>query len=473
MNKTLPAPSADVLRALGVTLVAPGPAHHTSSPLKTGGFKTVYAGKLDSTQEDVVVTVEVVQHCTHHFETHAVEQAITARIATEPPHPNVVALKVLPLEHDGKLYMVLERCAQEVFDVLIDAGAPARGVGESTVRDYFVQAAAGLLHMHTLGVAHRDIKLENMLLTKAGVVKLIDFGLGHVAAVPASSDDPFDMASDRELGSRAYQAPEVREAAKGATRYDTRAADVWSLGVCLFALATGYWPLREASSNDWRFKKLNEAQAKGASSCETIFGWYKRSTLDMAPELIELIDCMLLVEPLARPTMKQVLQASWLQGAGNLLLEAQPRYENEVTRARAPKAAPKTALTKAADESVRLSFQALVLDCADVAFDNAQHAEETQSPRSEEAQSPPLLEAPSPQDDDQDDDNERGDVRQLFRGCHHKADEYYVLEKKESSSQSTSSSSADSTHIKPSSYQSSSSSAGSGPPMICRQALTL
>ena len=134
---------------------------------------------------------------------------------------------------------------------------------------------------------------------------------------------------------------------------------------------------------------------------------------------------------------------------------------------------PKTALTKAADESVRLSFQALVLDCADVAFDNAQHAEETQSPRSEEAQSPPLLEAPSPQDDDQDDDNERGDVRQLFRGCHHKADEYCVLEKKESSSQSTSSSSADSTHIKPSSYQSSSSSAGSGPPMICRQALTL
>jgi serine/threonine protein kinase len=471
MNKTLPAPSADVLRALGVTLVAPGPAHHTSSPLtplKTGGFKTVYAGKLDSTQEEVVVTVEVVQHCPRHFETHAVEQAITERIATEPPHPNVVALKAPPLERDGKLYMVLERCAQEVFDVLIDAGAPARGVGESTVRDYFVQAAAGLLHMHTLGVAHRDIKLENMLLTKAGVVKLIDFGLGHMAAVPASSDDLFDMASDRELGSRAYQAPEVREAAKGATRYDTRAADVWSLGVCLFALATGYWPLREASSNDWRFKKLIEAQAKGASSCETIFGWYKRSTSDMAPELRELIDCMLLVEPLARPTMKQVLEASWLQGAGNLILEAQPRYENEVTRARAPKAAPKTAT----DASERLYFQALVLDCADVAFDNVQRAEETQSPRSEEAQSPPLLEAPSPQDDDNDDDKNRGDLRQLFRGCHDKADEYYVLEKKESSSHSTFSS-ADSTHIKLSSYQSSSSSAGSGPPMICRQAFTL
>ena len=454
MNKTLPAPCADVLRALGVTLVAPGPAHHTSSPLtplKTGGFKTVYAGKLDSTQEEVVVTVEVVQHCPHHFETHAVEQAITERIATEPPHPNVVALKAPPLERDGKLYMVLERCAQEVFDVLIDAGAPARGVGESTVRDYFVQAAAGLLHMHTLGVAHRDIKLENMLLTKAGVVKLIDFGLGHMAAVPASSDDLFDMASDRELGSRAYQAPEVREAAKGATRYDTRAADVWSLGVCLFALATGYWPLREASSNDWRFKKLIEAQAKGASSCETIFGWYKRSEL-MTPELRELIDCMLLVEPLARPTMKQVLEASWLQGAGNLILEAQPRYQNEVTRARAPKAAPKTAT----DASERLYFQALVLDCADVAFDNVQRAEETQSPRSEEAQSPPLLEAPSPQDDDNDDDKNRGDLRQLFRGCHDKADEY-----------------CDSNHIELSSYQSSSSSAGSGPPMICRQAFTL
>jgi len=329
-DKALPAPPQDVLTTLGCSLVKPSP-----KPLKTGGFKSVFAARLEKTGEAVVVTVEsTLQLSKDAFETHRVEQAVLDRIATEPPHPNFVGVRTKPLERSGRLYMVLERCEQELFDVLIEAGAPKAGVGESVALDYFVQAVAGLRHMHNLGVAHRDIKLENMLLTEAGELKLIDFGLGHVAEVPAESHAPFDMTCDRDLGSRAYTAPEVRAAATLRAAYNTCAADVWSLGVCLFALVTGYWPLKEASPTDWRFKKLREAQARGASSCAIIFGWYKRSTSAFAPELIELLDGMLLVDPEARLTLEHCLRADWLKGAGAAVHKAESLYQNDLSKAR-------------------------------------------------------------------------------------------------------------------------------------------
>jgi len=322
----LPPPPVGVLERLGITLVAPSPR-----PLKTGGFKSVYAARHDETNEEVVVTVEATQHFKDDHETHRIEQAVMQRLATSPTaHPNFVALKAPPLEQDGRLFLVLERCEQEVFDVLIDAGAPKTGVGEAAARDLFVQAIAGLHHMHRLGIAHRDVKLENMLLTKEGVLKLIDFGLGHVAAVPSDPLEPFAMESDRDLGSRAYTAPEVRAVATRRAPYSTTAADVWSLGVCLFALVTGYWPLKEAIGSDWRFTKLREAQASGTSSCAAIFSWYKRSVAGFSADLISLLDGMLMIDPDARLTVEQCLASAWLKG--DAAHEAASAYQNDVTR---------------------------------------------------------------------------------------------------------------------------------------------
>ena len=99
-------------------------------------------------------------------------------------HPNVIRV----LAHgsgraevqQGHLYFIFMEVASggELFDQVIDNGANA--MPEHKARGFMTQLLAGVAHCHKRGVAHRDLKLENVLLTSTGVVKVIDFGLSHV-----------------------------------------------------------------------------------------------------------------------------------------------------------------------------------------------------------------------------------------------------------------------------------------------------
>ena len=168
----------------------------------------------------------------------------------------------------------------------------------------------GLAYCHLAGVAHRDLKLENVLLNEAGVVKLIDFGLSHV--YPRGADGILDRSRPlRDVcGSKSYAAPEVF-AGHG---YDGFAADMWSLGVCLFAMLSGFFPLDEATANDWRYPKLVEAQRGGRSTTAVVYAWYKRSCKHLSPEVIHLLDSLLRVDPNTRLTMADTRDHPWVQG---------------------------------------------------------------------------------------------------------------------------------------------------------------
>merc|ERR1719240_432979 len=189
-------------------------------------------------------------------------------------HPNVIHVKGHGTG-EGKhahLYFIFMELAGggELFDQVIDRGANA--MPEATARGFFNQMLDGVAYCHLAGIAHRDLKLENVLLNKAGVVKLIDFGLSHV--YPRLADGSVDRSKPLKdvCGSKSYAAPEVLAAAG----YDGFAADMWSLGVCLFAMLSGFFPLDEASVNDWRYPKLGEAQASGKSTTHAIYTWYRR-----------------------------------------------------------------------------------------------------------------------------------------------------------------------------------------------------
>ena len=231
-------------------------------------------------------------------------------------HPNVIGVRGHGAGYGGKhlhLYFIFMELAAggELFDQVCKRGPDA--MPEQHARVFFCQMLDGLNYCHLAGVAHRDLKLENVLLTSEGVVKLIDFGLSHVYPVDRSTGVTIVDRSTplRDVcGSKSYAAPDVL-AAQG---YDGFAADIWSLGVCLFAMLSGFFPLDEASVNDWRFTKLQDAQRAGHSTVASIYGFYKRTAKHLSSTVINLLDHLLQIDPSQRITMAQVREHPWVTG---------------------------------------------------------------------------------------------------------------------------------------------------------------
>lgn len=90
-----------------------------------------------------------------------------------------------------------------------------------------------------------------------------------------------------------------------------------SMGVCIFAMVAGFFPLDEAGSSDWRFFRLLAAQANGGSTCEAIFSLYRRSC-PFSADLISLLDGMLTIAPASRFTLEVVRTSLWLRPVGGI-----------------------------------------------------------------------------------------------------------------------------------------------------------
>lgn len=138
-------------------------------------------------------------------------------------HPNILScLHIRGDEH--YLYLATEFCSRgDLFSILSRDGPLPESTGLSIARDIL----HALAYMHTHGFAHRDVKLENILVAEDGSVRLADFDLACYRA-PA---DP-DVTSTRRCGTPRYVAPEiVRRKA-----YLPSHADIWAVGIVLYAM---------------------------------------------------------------------------------------------------------------------------------------------------------------------------------------------------------------------------------------------
>lgn len=276
-----------------------------------GGYGATYAAAAVSpAQPGEPLAVKIIDTRRMRIEAVRKECAILERLN----HPNVIKLvghgTGLSSKGQQHLYFIFMECASggELFDQVIDRGANA--MPEEVARGFMRELLAGVSHCHERGVAHRDLKLENVLLTREGRVKVIDFGLSHV--YPLDANGGFDRSTPLTdmCGSKSYAAPEVLSG-RG---YDGFAADVWSLGVSLFAMLSGFFPLDEATSKDWRYTKLAEGQKKGRSATALVYSWYKRKCEHLSPAVVELLDAMLTIDPARRATLPQVLKHVWVVG---------------------------------------------------------------------------------------------------------------------------------------------------------------
>jgi len=231
-------------------------------------------------------------------------------------NPHVIAMRGHGMIDEGRYGIFFEMAGGgELLDVL----SKATGLlGEHLVRRLTSQLIDGLAHCHTRGVCHRDLKLENILLTSSGQLKIIDFGLAHLAGRPDAARPLLRGA----CGSRSYAAPEVLSFGG----YDGFAADLWSCGVCVFTLLFGFFPLCEATPADWRFRALREAQLDGRSSVGCVLRWYDKRS-HVSARAAQLVDAMLAIDPRRRPEAKEAAAHTWLCGEAE---ERRPCWEETV-----------------------------------------------------------------------------------------------------------------------------------------------
>jgi serine/threonine protein phosphatase PrpC len=139
----------------------------------------------------------------------------------------------LPQGRQTCLYTVMPLYQGELLETRI-ARRPALGLEEG--RSIGIKLARAAAALHRVGIVHRDIKPDNVILESEGSLKLIDFG---VVRVPAVEDFP----SEEIPGTRAYMAPEMADGEPG-----NEATDIYALGVTLFRAFTGEYPCGNADA---------------------------------------------------------------------------------------------------------------------------------------------------------------------------------------------------------------------------------
>jgi len=148
-----------------------------------------------------------------------------ARAAARLNHPNVVAVHDWGSDDDRTYYMVMEYVSgSDLRDLLVGRGPfePRNAVEVTISICDAIQAA------HATGLVHRDVKPENVLITRDGIVKVADFGIAGVI------DAERTMPGGSILGTLRYLAPEQASGGQA-----TRSSDVWATGAVLFELLTG------------------------------------------------------------------------------------------------------------------------------------------------------------------------------------------------------------------------------------------
>jgi serine/threonine protein kinase len=159
-----------------------------------------------------------------------------ARAANRVDHAHIIDIHDIGETEEGELYLVMEYLVGTPLSAELARGPLpiARGV------DILEQMCAALARAHDLGVVHRDLKSDNILLTQRGgrkdFVKILDFGLAAIAR------DPRLAPKGAVFGTPEYMSPEQARGEEA-----TPQADLYALGVLFFEMLTGQLPFR---SND-------------------------------------------------------------------------------------------------------------------------------------------------------------------------------------------------------------------------------
>lgn len=193
---------------------------------------------------------------------------------------------------ESKVWMALEYCpGKELYDHLLSL----RRISLLECGELFAQISGAVYYAHSMHCVHRDLKLENILLDKNGNAKLTDFGFTRECMTKTTLETV--------CGTTVYMAPELIER----RTYDGFKIDIWSLGVILYTLITGYLPFDDDDEAKTKWKIVNEEPKYDAKV--------------IPDDARDLISRLLAKNPGERPSLSQVLRHPFLQPYGSVVLD--------------------------------------------------------------------------------------------------------------------------------------------------------
>ncbi|EXJ78556.1 HAL protein kinase [Capronia coronata CBS 617.96] len=156
-------------------------------------------------------------------------------------HGNIIETMDI-IHENNRWYEVMEYAPYDLFAIVM-TGKMSR----EEIACAFLQIVNGVSYLHSMGLAHRDLKLDNVVVSEHGIMKLIDFGSATVFRYPFENEI---VLASGIVGSDPYLAPEVYEEKK----YDPTATDIWSLAIifCCMSLRRFPWKQPRLVDNSYR-----------------------------------------------------------------------------------------------------------------------------------------------------------------------------------------------------------------------------
>ncbi|WFD42728.1 non-specific serine/threonine protein kinase [Malassezia psittaci] len=291
--------------------------YHILRPIGHGSYGTVFLGQVRDNKDDLVAIKEFGKMRLRHDL--RVSQHRRMRMPAKPRnmeeknesdplwlvrtevaimkklnHPNVIRLyEVLEDSDREALYMVYEYCSDGAI-IKMTPGEKVKPLDETTALKYFGQILSGIDYLHEHGIAHRDIKPDNILLTDNGeTCKIVDFGVSKMF-VKSSDDDMLRVA-----GSPAFMSPALCRV--GHRHTQEVSDDVWSFGVTLYCMVCGKLPFYKQSLYD-------------------LYESIQNDPLDLSdelsPECRDLLSCMLEKDETRRITIREIYDHAWVKKSG-------------------------------------------------------------------------------------------------------------------------------------------------------------
>ncbi|XP_008259017.1 serine/threonine-protein kinase Nek4 isoform X3 [Oryctolagus cuniculus] len=218
-----------------------------------------------------------------------------AQLLSQLKHPNIVTYKESWEGGDGLLYIVMGFCeGGDLYRKLKEQKGQL--LPESQVVEWFVQIAMALQYLHEKHILHRDLKTQNVFLTRTNIIKVGDLGIARVL------ENHCDMASTL-IGTPYYMSPELFS-----NKPYNYKSDVWALGCCVYEMAT--------------LKHAFNAKDMNSLVYRIIEGKLPPMPKDYSPELAELIRTMLSKRPDERPSVRSILRQPYIKRQISLFLEA-------------------------------------------------------------------------------------------------------------------------------------------------------